>query len=73
METYKQTNKTSQFFTEVPTKNNTFTAVLYLSCRNMKYTSLNCNINKILLTGNACLNSYKWTDENTSNINVDHK
>ena len=63
----------SLFFTKVPAKNYTFTAVLYSSCRNVKWTSVNCNINKILLKGNACLNSYKWTDENISNVNVDHK
>ena len=41
--------KNPQFCTEVPTKNYTLTAVLYSSCRNMQYTGLNCNINKILL------------------------
>ena len=41
--------------------------------RNMKYTSYQGNINKIVLKINACLNGYKWTDENTSNINADHK
>ena len=54
--------KNPQFCTEVPTKNYTLTAVLYSSCRNMKYTSLNCNINKILLKKNEFLKSYKWTN-----------
>ena len=54
--------KNPQFCTEVPTKNYTLTAVLYSSCRNMKYTSLNCNINKILLKENEFLKSYKWTN-----------
>ena len=54
--------KNTQFCTEVPTKNYTLTAVLYPSCRNMKYTSLNCNINKILLKENEFLKSYKWTN-----------
>lgn len=43
------------------------------SCRNLKYPSSNYNINKILLKGNACLNSYKWTDEDISNVNVERE
>ena len=63
----------SPFFTKVPTKNYTFTAHLNSSGRNRKCNSLNYNINKILLKENTCLSCYKWTDENNSNINFDHK
>ena len=63
----------SLLFAYIPIKNYTFTAVLYSSCRNVNYTSLNCNINTILPKWNACLNSSKWTDENTNNENFDHK
>ena len=63
----------SLFLTYLPTKNYTFTGVLYSFCRTVNCTSLNCTINTILPKWNACLNSSKWTDENTSNENVDHK
>ena len=56
---------------EVHTKNYTSTPVLYSPSRISKCPSLNCNSNKILLKWDASLNSYKWTDENISNVNVD--
>ena len=39
----------------------------------MKCNILNYNFNTILEKENSCINSYNWTDENDSNINVDHK
>ena len=52
----------TQEFIKVSTKSYVFTLVQY-SSRNRSYLSLNCNINKILLKGAACLNSYKKIDE----------
>ena len=57
----------SQNFDEVSTKSYAFTSTLYSSTRNMKCPNLNCNINKVLLKGTVCLESYKWTNENNSN------
>lgn len=47
--------------------------VLYLSSRNLTCPNLKYNINKNILNGTMSLNSYKWTGENMSNLNVDHK
>jgi hypothetical protein len=62
----------TQLFTTVPTKKNTFPALLYSSSRNRKCYALNCNISKTLLAIKAHLMA-QWTDENISNINVEHK
>ena len=62
----------TQLFTTVPTKKYTFPALLYSSSRNRKCTALNCNISKTLLAIKAHLMD-QWTDENISNISVEHK
>ena len=56
----------------VPTKKYTFPALLYSSSRNRKCYALNCNITKTLLAIKAHLMD-QWTDENISNISVEHK
>ena len=62
----------TQLFTTVPTKKYTFPALLYSSSRNRKCTALNSNISKTLLAIKAHLMD-QWTDENISNISVEHK
>ena len=61
----------SQFLLKVPKMKYTFTSNLYSSW--MKCNILNYNFNTILEKENLCIHSYNWTDENDSNINVDHK
>ena len=62
----------TQLFTTVPTKKYTFPALLYSSSRNRKCYALNCTISKTLLKIKAHLID-QWTDENISNISVEHK
>ena len=62
----------TQLFTTVPTKKYTFPALLYSSSRNRKCTVLKCNISKTLLAIKAHLMD-QWTDENISNISLEHK
>ena len=53
----------TQDFIKVSTKRYVITSVKYSSSRNRNYSSLNCNINKILLKDATHLSSYKKTDE----------
>ena len=52
----------TQDFIKVSTNSYVFTLLQY-SSRKRNYSSLNYNINKILLKGFACLKSYKKIDE----------
>ena len=60
----KKDRKDSEAFTGVPTKNYTFTSVLYSSSIILKCSSLICNSNEILQRWDAYLNRYNRTDEN---------